>query len=73
MGAATGGIVMKFQFGTNWAPIHASLAMFWQHARSRGFVRILPGIGRVGLVLFGWDRIERWRFSRPLGRCLVSA
>jgi cytochrome d ubiquinol oxidase subunit I len=56
VGAASG-IVIEFQFGTNWASYRASSATSRRAAASRG-AGVLPRIGLPGLLLFGRKKIS---------------
>ncbi|MBM3792182.1 MAG: cytochrome ubiquinol oxidase subunit I, partial [Acidobacteria bacterium] len=57
MGVATG-IVMEFQFGTNWASYSRYVGdVFGSALAAEGIFAFFLESGFLGLLLFGWDRV----------------
>lgn len=69
MGVATG-IVMEFEFGTNWATYSRYVGdIFGSALASEGIFAFFLESGFLGVVVFGWDKV-----SRPLhffATCMV--
>lgn len=58
IGVATG-IVMEFEFGTNWATYSRFVGdVFGSALAAEGFFAFFLEAGFLGLMLFGWDRIS---------------
>lgn len=58
MGVATG-IVMEFQFGTNWSSYSRFVGdVFGSALAAEGIFAFFLESGFLGLLLFGWDRIK---------------
>ncbi len=70
MGVATG-IVMEFQFGTNWSAYSRFVGdVFGSALAAEGIFAFFLESGFLAILLFGWDRV-----SRPvhfLATCLVA-
>src|SRR4051812_15628670 len=59
MGVATG-LVMQFQFGTNWAAFSRFVGdVFGSALAAEGIFAFFLESGLLGVVLFGWDRVSR--------------
>jgi cytochrome d ubiquinol oxidase subunit I len=73
MGVATG-IVMEFQFGTNWAAYSRFVGdVFGSALAAEGIFAFFLESGFLGLLLFGWDRVgPRTHFLATLMVCLGS-
>ncbi len=71
MGVATG-VVMEFQFGTNWASYSRFVGdVFGSALAAEGVFAFFLESGFLGLLLFGWDRIKpRTHFFATLMVCL---
>jgi len=60
MGVATG-IVMEFEFGTNWAAYSRYVGdVFGSALASEGIFAFFLESGFLSVLLFGWDRVPRW-------------
>ncbi len=58
MGVATG-IVMEFEFGTNWATYSRYVGdVFGSALASEGIFAFFLESGFLGVVVFGWDRVS---------------
>ncbi|MGE3954163.1 MAG: cytochrome ubiquinol oxidase subunit I [Parachlamydiales bacterium] len=70
MGVATG-IVMVFQFGTNWAHYSKYVGdVFGAVLGAEGIFAFLVEAGFLGVLLFGWDRVSKgFHF---FSTCMVS-
>ena len=53
------GVVMSYQFGTNWSAFEFRRQRDRPPARLRGADRLLPEAGFLGIMLFGWDKVGR--------------
>ena len=59
MGVATG-IVMEFEFGTNWATYSRYVGdVFGSALASEGIFAFFLESGFLGVVVFGWDKVSR--------------
>ena len=59
MGVATG-IVMEFEFGTNWATYSRYVGdVFGSALAAEGIFAFFLESGFLGLLLFGWDKVSR--------------
>jgi cytochrome bd ubiquinol oxidase subunit I len=60
IGVATG-IVMEFEFGTNWATYSRYVGdVFGSALASEGIFAFFLESGFLALLLFGWNRVPRW-------------
>lgn len=60
MGVATG-IVMEFEFGTNWAAYSRFVGdVFGSALAAEGIFAFFLESGFLALLLFGWDKVGRW-------------
>src|SRR6188768_161896 len=58
MGVATG-IVMEFQFGTNWAPYSRFVGdVFGSALAAEGIFAFFLESGFLAVLVFGWDRVS---------------
>lgn len=58
MGVATG-IVMEFQFGTNWAPYSRFVGdVFGSALAAEGIFAFFLESGFLGVLVFGWDKVS---------------
>jgi len=71
IGVATG-IVMEFQFGTNWATYSRFVGdVFGSALAAEGIFAFFLESGFLAIVLFGWDRVSpRWHFFATVMVCL---
>src|SRR5262245_12877754 len=71
IGVATG-IVMEFEFGTNWATYSRFVGdVFGSALASEAIFAFFLESGFLALLLFGWDRIPRWlHFMSTMFVCL---
>src|SRR5215472_12213474 len=69
IGVATG-IVMEFEFGTNWATYSRFVGdVFGSALAAEGIFAFFLESGFLAVLLFGWDRVSRgWHF---LATCMV--
>src|SRR5919109_1057491 len=59
MGVATG-IVMEFQFGTNWAPYSRFVGdVFGSALAAEGIFAFFLESGFLAVLVFGWDRVSK--------------
>src|SRR3954451_306527 len=59
MGVATG-IVMEFQFGTNWAPYSRFVGdVFGSALAAEGIFAFFLESGFLAVLVFGWDRVGK--------------
>jgi cytochrome d ubiquinol oxidase subunit I len=69
MGVATG-IVMEFQFGTNWAVYSRFVGDVFGSALAEGIFAFFLESGFLAVLVFGWDRVTpRFHF---LSTCMVA-
>lgn len=70
MGVATG-IVMEFQFGTNWARYSEMVGdVFGSALAAEGVFAFFLESGFLAILVFGWDRVNKfWHF---FSTCMVS-
>ena len=70
MGVATG-IVMEFEFGTNWATYSRYVGdVFGSALASEGIFAFFLESGFLGVVVFGWERVSpRWHY---FATCMVA-
>ncbi len=70
MGVATG-IVMEFQFGTNWAPYSRFVGdVFGSALAAEGIFAFFLESGFLAVLVFGWDRVTpRFHF---FATCMVA-
>jgi cytochrome d ubiquinol oxidase subunit I len=55
------GIVMEFQFGTNWATYSRFVGdVFGSTLAAEGIFAFFLESGFLAVVLFGWDRVPKW-------------
>merc|ERR1711879_826657 len=60
IGVATG-IVMEFEFGTNWAVYSRYVGdVFGSALAAEGIFAFAMESGFLGLLLFGWNRVKPW-------------
>ena len=60
IGVATG-IVMEFEFGTNWATYSRYVGdVFGSALAAEGIFAFALESGFLGVLLFGWDRVKPW-------------
>src|SRR5215204_4169443 len=77
MGVATG-IVMEFQFGTNWAPYSRFVGdVFGSALAAEGIFAFFLESGFLAVLVFGWDKVgKRMHFLSTvmvfLGSCFSS-
>lgn len=73
LGVATG-IVMEFEFGTNWAVYSRYVGdVFGSALAAEGIFAFALESGFLGVLLFGWGRVKpRWHFVSALGVWLGS-
>ena len=71
LGVATG-IVMEFQFGTNWATYSRYVGdVFGSALAAEGIFAFFMESGFLAIALFGWDRVSPgWHFFATLMVCL---
>lgn len=71
IGVATG-IVLEFQFGTNWATYSRYVGdVFGSALAAEGIFAFFLESGFLAIVLFGWDRVSpRWHFFATVMVCL---
>ena len=71
VGVATG-IVMEFQFGTNWATYSRFVGdVFGSALAAEGIFAFFLESGFLAVVLFGWDRVSKgWHFFATVMLCL---
>jgi cytochrome d ubiquinol oxidase subunit I len=71
LGVATG-IVMEFEFGTNWASYSRYVGdVFGSALAAEGIFAFFLESGFLALLLFGWDKVgPRWHFFATLMVCL---
>ncbi len=59
VGVATG-LVMEFQFGTNWQPFTAAAGGFFGNILGfEGTLAFMLEAGFLGIMMFGWNRVPR--------------
>jgi cytochrome bd ubiquinol oxidase subunit I len=59
IGVATG-LVMEFQFGTNWEPFTAATGGFFGNILGlEGTLAFMMEAGFLGIMMFGWKRVPR--------------
>ena len=59
VGVATG-IVMEFEFGTNWATYSRFVGdIFWSALAAEGIFAFFLESGFLAILLFGWDKVGR--------------
>ena len=73
IGVATG-IVMEFEFGTNWATYSKYVGdVFGSALAAEGIFAFALESGFLGILLFGWNRVKPWvHFVSTLGVFLGS-
>ena len=60
IGVATG-IVMEFEFGTNWATYSRYVGdVFGSALAAEGIFAFALESGFLGILLFGWNRVKSW-------------
>jgi cytochrome bd ubiquinol oxidase subunit I len=60
IGVATG-VVMEFEFGTNWATYSRYVGdVFGSALASEGIFAFFLESGFLAILLFGWDRVPKW-------------
>jgi len=71
IGVATG-IVMEFEFGTNWATYSRFVGdVFGSALAAEGIFAFFLESGFLAVLLFGWDRVSRkWHFFSTCMVCL---
>ncbi len=71
IGVATG-IVLEFQFGTNWSHYSRFVGdVFGSALAAEGIFAFFLESGFLAIVLFGWDRVgPRWHFFATVMVCL---
>ncbi len=74
IGVATG-IVMEFEFGTNWATYSKYVGdVFGSALAAEGIFAFALESGFLGILLFGWNRVKPWvHFVSTLGVFFGSA
>ncbi|GAB5553848.1 MAG: cytochrome ubiquinol oxidase subunit I [Saprospiraceae bacterium] len=74
IGVATG-IVMEFEFGTNWATYSKYVGdVFGSALAAEGIFAFALESGFLGILLFGWNRVKPWvHFVSTIGVFLGSA
>ena len=61
IGVATG-IVMEFQFGTNWSTYSRFVGdVFGSALAAEGIFAFFLESGFLAILVFGWDRVGPWR------------
>lgn len=69
IGVATG-LVMEFEFGTNWAAYSRFVGdVFGSALAAEGVFAFFLESGFLAVLLFGWDRVPRW--LHYLSTCMV--
>ncbi|NBB89212.1 MAG: cytochrome ubiquinol oxidase subunit I [Bacteroidetes bacterium] len=73
LGVATG-IVMEFEFGTNWATYSRYVGdIFGSALAAEGLFAFALESGFLGILLFGWNRVKPWvHFVSTIGVALGS-
>ncbi|NBC24806.1 MAG: cytochrome ubiquinol oxidase subunit I, partial [Bacteroidetes bacterium] len=73
LGVATG-IVMEFEFGTNWATYSRYVGdIFGSALAAEGLFAFALESGFLGVLLFGWNRVKPWvHFVSTIGVALGS-
>ena len=73
IGVATG-IVMEFEFGTNWATYSRYVGdVFGSALAAEGIFAFALESGFLGVLLFGWNRVKSWvHFVAAIGVWLGS-
>ncbi len=73
LGVATG-IVMEFEFGTNWATYSRYVGdIFGSALAAEGLFAFALESGFLGILLFGWNRVKPWvHFVSTVGVALGS-
>src|SRR6516165_7442323 len=73
VGVATG-IVMEFQFGTNWAAYSRFVGdVFGSALAAEGIFAFFLESGFLAVLVFGWDRVSpRFHFIATLGVAIGS-
>lgn len=73
IGVATG-IVMEFEFGTNWATYSRYVGdVFGSALAAEGIFAFALESGFLGILLFGWNRVKSWvHFVATIGVWLGS-
>ncbi|MDG1159995.1 MAG: cytochrome ubiquinol oxidase subunit I [Flavobacteriales bacterium] len=73
IGVATG-IVMEFEFGTNWATYSRYVGdVFGSALAAEGIFAFALESGFLGILLFGWNRVKSWvHFIATIGVWLGS-
>jgi cytochrome d ubiquinol oxidase subunit I len=73
IGTATG-IVMEFEFGTNWATYSRFVGdIFGSALAAEGIFAFMLEAGFLSLLLFGWDKVGKWmHFFATCMVCLGS-
>ena len=70
LGVASG-IVMEFQFGTNWADYSRCVGdIFGSPLAAEGIFAFFLESGFLAILLFGWDKVLHGRSWRPFQRHL---
>ncbi len=71
IGVATG-IVLEFQFGTNWSTYSRFVGdVFGSALAAEGIFAFFLESGFLAIVLFGWDRVSpRWHYFATIMVCL---
>ena len=71
IGVATG-IVMEFEFGTNWSTYSRYVGdVFGSALAAEGIFAFFLESGFLALLLFGWDKLSKgWHFFATLMVCL---
>ncbi len=71
IGVATG-IVLEFEFGTNWATYSRFVGdVFGSALAAEGIFAFFLESGFLAILLFGWDRVSKgWHFFATLMVCL---
>lgn len=69
IGTATG-IVMEFEFGTNWATYSRFVGdIFGSALAAEGIFAFMLEAGFLSVLLFGWDKVGKWMHF--FGTCMV--
>lgn len=69
IGTATG-IVMEFEFGTNWATYSRFVGdIFGSALAAEGIFAFMLEAGFLAVLLFGWDKVGKW--IHFFGTCMV--
>ena len=73
IGTATG-IVMEFEFGTNWATYSRFVGdIFGSALAAEGIFAFMLEAGFLSVLLFGWDKVNKWmHFFATCMVCLGS-